>query len=363
MTTIATFLGLLQNRECNTVRQQLREFTYNSEAKQGKKRKTVEVEGCFVWLLRWVLSLWTSEAEQMALAIDATTFKLIFTVLSVSILYRGCSIPIAWHVLPAGKAEAWRPHWERLLSLIAADMPSDWQVMVLADRGLYAKWLYQHIIKLGWHPFLRINQQGNYRPEHQTEFRPLKGLVNASRPTWSGPVTCFSTCASQLSCTLLAYFDPAYKDPWLVVTDLPPTEADIACYGMRAWIECGFKDFKRGGWQWHQTKMTDPERASRLWLVMAVATIWVLSIGGEAEATDAVFPETELTLNSLPDPAIVPCQPRASSRPRLISVFARGLLTILVALLKGIPTLIGEFIPQPWPSSLSQPILRQNTYP
>jgi hypothetical protein len=41
---------------------------------------------------------------------------------------------------------------------------------------------------------------------------------------------------------------------------------------MRTWIECGFKDTKRGGWQWHQTKMKDPERAARLWVAIAVAT-------------------------------------------------------------------------------------------
>ena len=58
-----------------------------------------------------------------------------------------------------------------------------------------------------------------------------------------------------------------------------------ACwYGLRAWIEAGFKLTKRGGWQWQRTKMEDPRRASRLWLAIAVATLWVLAVGGEAEA-------------------------------------------------------------------------------
>ena len=30
---------------------------------------------------------------------------------------------------------------------------------------------------------------------------------------------------------------------------------------MRSWIECSFKDTKRGGFDWHQTKTTDPVRA------------------------------------------------------------------------------------------------------
>ena len=54
---------------------------------------------------------------------------------------------------------------------------------------------------------------------------------------------------------------------------------------MRSWIECGFKDTKRGGWQWHQTKMRDSKRAERLWLAIAVAILWAVRIGGQADAT------------------------------------------------------------------------------
>jgi hypothetical protein len=75
-------------------------------------------------------------------------------------------------------------------------------------------------------------------------------------------------------------WDEVHEERWFIVTDLLPAQADIAWYAMRAWIECGFKDTKRGGWNWHHTKMTDPRRAERHWLVMAVATVWVISVGG-----------------------------------------------------------------------------------
>ena len=59
--------------------------------------------------------------------------------------------------------------------------------------------------------------------------------------------------------------------------------ADAAWYGLRVWIEQGFKLIKRGGWQWQRTRMTDPERAERLWLAVAVATLWLVSVGGETK--------------------------------------------------------------------------------
>ena len=40
-----------------------------------------------------------------------------------------------------------------------------------------------------------------------------------------------------------------------MLTDLKPEEALVSWYGMRTWIEGGFKDFKRGLWGWHHSKM------------------------------------------------------------------------------------------------------------
>jgi len=96
-------------------------------------------------------------------------------------------------------------------------------------------------------------------------------------------VTCFKTRERQLDGTLLARWDAAYAEPWLILTDLPPSQADAIWYGLRAWIAGGSKDATRGGWHWEQTKMTDPARAERGWLAMALATLWVVRVGCAAE--------------------------------------------------------------------------------
>jgi hypothetical protein len=158
-------------------------------------------------------------------------------------------------------------------------------------------------------------------------------------------VTCFSSKESQLPCTLLARWDDGYAEPWLIATDLAPQGAEAAWYGMRSWIEGGFKDLKRGGWQWHQTKMTDPARATRLWLALAVATLWVVSVGGEADATLPVS-----SLEALPALHVARRRATGRARPRLLSCFRRGVLTILAALLQGQPLPLGRFCPEPWPT-------------
>lgn len=106
LTAVSVFLAGLQDRKENTVRQQLREWCYEAPAKRGAQRQALVVEACFAPLLRWVLHWW--QGPQLALALDATTLGDRFAVLAISVLYRGCAIPVAWAVLPATVTGAWK---------------------------------------------------------------------------------------------------------------------------------------------------------------------------------------------------------------------------------------------------------------
>jgi hypothetical protein len=343
LTAVRAFLATWLGRTEPAVRQQLREWCYEASAKRGTTRCTLAVEPCCVPLLVWVVDQW--EGTQLALALDATTLGTRFTVLAVSVVYRGGAIPVAWTVLAATAKHAWRRECLRMLRQVRRAVPRAWMVLVLADRGLYARWLFRRITRLGWHPFLRINTGGTFRPTGQVRGVPLKTLVPQPGTTWQGTGIAFTGRHRQLHCTLLACWEAGYTDPWLILTDLPP-EASTACwYGLRAWIAQGFKITKRVGWQWQRTHMTKPDRAARLWLAVAVATLWLLSVGGEADAT--------IPASTVPDvTALVPEPPRTrrATRLRLVSIFRRGWHLILVALLDQAPLPLGRFVPEPWPA-------------
>src|SRR6266446_5603808 len=112
LSAVSEFLAQGLERKPNTVRQQLREFCYEAKAKRGGPRREVQVESCFAPLLAWVLRWW--EGKQLALAVDATTLGQRFVVLVVSVVYRGCAIPVAWTVIPAAAQQAWRGEWLRM---------------------------------------------------------------------------------------------------------------------------------------------------------------------------------------------------------------------------------------------------------
>ena len=333
VTRVSEFIAKLQSEKSNTVRQRLKEWYQDSNAKKGKKRRELDISECFAPLLKWILSLWNGQEKWLPLAVDATNIGSNFTVLSLNVLYQGCGIAVAWKIVKGTEKGSWKPHWQKLFQLLKDAVPSDWQVIVCADRGLYADWLFEEICALNWHPFLRINHQGTYQIRGQQEWRCLDTVVPHTGMSWSGVVTCFKS--NPLNCSLLARWDEGYKDPWLIVTDLKPEQGNPRWYGFRSWIESSYRDVKSDGWQWHKTRLREPQRAERLWLAMAVATLWTVTVGGDVDRQ---------INNHLPSEPV-----KLAKISRQISCFLEGLLTIIADLLNGKSISLNGLFPFPSP--------------
>jgi hypothetical protein len=325
LTQIAEFIGQIEAEPANTVRQRLKEWYQEATAKKGEHRQSLEVKNCFAPLLAWVLDLLPAQQRQIALAMDATSIGERFVVLSINILLAGSGIPVAWAIVKGNTKGSWKPHWQSLIQQLHSAIPKDYQVIVAADRGLYADWLYQAITAVGWHPLLRINHQGLFHLPGKDEWLPLDQIVKVAGQPWSGFVTCFKT--NPLDCTLLARWDAGYQDPWLILTDLPPDQADPLWYGLRSTTECVYRDIKSDGWRWQHTRLLDPSRAERVWLAIAVATLWMVFLGGSAESDPLELTNFNSTVSAS----------SVSQIPRQLSCFLRGLLTLLSDLLRDLP--------------------------
>ncbi len=342
LTSVSSSLALLVGAKENSVRQRIREWSYAKGDKRGRGRCEIDVRSSFAPLLRWVLSAWPVHEKRLALAMDATNLGDRLVVLVVSVVYQGGAIPIAWRVLRAGEKGPWKEIWLELLSHCQGVIPADWLVIVMADRGLYAHWLFEAIQKCKWHPVLRINNRIFFRPRDERDFRALHVAFHQPGCSWSGAVTCCKAHPREV--TLLVQWEEGFEEPWLILTDLPAEQASPGWYALRAWIECGFKHLKSAGWQWQHTRRVNPERATRFWLALAVATLWVVSVGGEAEAN---LPPSSLA--ALPETHIARRRPGAKSPARWLSCFHRGILIITMALIAQQPLPLGRFVPEPWP--------------
>src|SRR2546421_7745761 len=289
MTRICSYLSALLGQAVGTLRQKYREMYYEKEAKAGVKkgrckRRELVVEELFADLLRGVLRDWQGP-KTLVLALDASTLSDRLTVLSISVVYRGCGIRVAWTILPGAGEGTWRPHWERMLTRLSEAVPSEWQVLVMADRGLYAAWLFTAIQAQGWHPFLRVKQALSFQAEGETTFREIGTRVKRLGREWKGQGS-WSEKGEQMQGTGWVRWERGYEEPICVVSDLPTSQAKTAWYQLRFWIEDDYKDGKRGWFHWEHSKMSKPERASRQWLVLSIAMQKAVLVGGELEVQE-----------------------------------------------------------------------------
>ena len=371
-TTCAALLARLFDQPFGNFRQRLREFYWGADQKRGSLRQTLDVEACFAPLLRWVLALWsrrpgsdsrgTDRRDTLVLALDATLVRDRLAVLSVSFVFRGSAVPVAWKIMCANAEGAWVTPccrlFERLADAtreiaskkeIASEQAAAVRVLVLTDRGLQSRTIFNAITAQGWHPMMRLVHLGLWREEGQPHWRRLSGLLSGPGRYYLGEGHLFKT--DPFGCTLLALWEEGYDEPWLLMTDLTPKQCrsedqSAACYGLRSWIEQGFRCLKGGAYHYQRTRITDPERAERVWLVMAVSLVWTHALGSAAlgsAASAEEWPTAEAPGGLL---GLFNVGVR-----RVLGVHRSGWIELLVAALRGedLP-LPRELVPAPLPA-------------
>jgi hypothetical protein len=227
-------------------------------------------------------------------------------------------------------------------------VPGDWKVVLMADRGLYAPWLYRGIQRLGWHPMLRVKEDLSFRTAGEENFSPMGVRVKRRGRGWSGKGE-WSEHGERMEGTVLIRWEKGYEEKLVVVTDLNEKEGNAAWYQMRFWIEDEYKDHKSGGWGWHHTKMTDPKRAERQWLARAVAMQMAVLVGGEKEAQEQERKHRaqrrlkgKRRVGRPPKPV---CRPRGREQ----SVLMRGQQAIEAAVIRGEEVPQGHVVTEEWP--------------
>jgi Transposase DDE domain len=241
-------------------------------------------------LARWVLSQLVCRQGLVVLLVDETTLADHFKVMAVCLAYQGRAIPLAW----------WCYHQDRypmaqtqlidtLLGWVAPALRPSWQVLVQVDRGLSnSPALLRKIEKRGWFYLVRVQRALQLRDQPEGPAVAFGQLLARPGQQWQGWVHVFKG-AGFIHCRALAYWGKGHKEPWLLLTNYPPAQAPW--YGWRMWEELAFRDFKSMGWQWQRSRVWQPEHANRLWLVLALAYAWMLSLGTQGACLKEVRPE------------------------------------------------------------------------
>lgn len=267
---VAEKLGFLA--KADTVERRLQRFLGNDK---------VQLQPGCDNLAGWVLSSLIFAGRTLVLLVDEVALGEHLKVMAVCLAYRGRAIPLAWWCYPQEQYPMKQVKLvDTLLGWVAPHIGSRFQVLVEADRGIgTSPGLLRRIQKRGWKFLVRV--QGTVRVilEGKTKAVHFKSLVSRPGQQWSGWVKAFKNAGWQ-RCWAIAYWGQGYKEPWLLLTDWELVQAPA--YGWRMWEELAFRDLKSYGWNWQRSHVWDPAHANRLWLAMALAYSWVLSLGTQA---------------------------------------------------------------------------------
>jgi Transposase DDE domain len=201
-----------------------------------------------------------------------------FGMLALRLLYRERAIPLAWVCYRPGAAPAPFPTLiGHLIEEVAARVPLATRVVLMTDRGLSWPSLLDQCRRVGWSFLCRV--QGQTRVQ-TTDGRtgPVRALAPRPGSRWRGPGRAFLK-AGWRTVNLVAVWRRRDDQPWLLVTDLPPTWRCCAQYRHRMDEEESFRDDKSAGFDWNASRIRDPRHMDRLLLVLQLAAVFVLAQG------------------------------------------------------------------------------------
>lgn len=237
----------------------------------------IDVQACFQPLIQSTLQAW--EGAQLVLALDTSQLWGRFVIVRVSLIYRGRALPLVWQVLENASASVAFETYAPLLKTVATWLPAGVPVLFLADRAFGVNRLWRLLRDLDWRFRVRLKLSGQvYRADHSRtkvgRLMPARGEVRFVHKIW--------LTAKRFGPLYLALGHvqtPQGYEQWAIVSDEPPSLQTFDDYGLRFDIEENFLDDKSSGFQLESSLIRAAEALTRLGLILATATLYLVSTG------------------------------------------------------------------------------------
>ena len=215
----------------------------------------------------------------LVLVMDATPAGRGCLALVISVLYKKRALPLAWTVARGKKGhfpEQAHAHLLQEVARLVAEYAPNRPVVFLGDAEFDSVALLEKVRALGWQfvcrtgPNLIASEEGqefrlawlNVEPGDYIELPQ----VQFTRQSF-GPVL------------LALVWEPHYKEPLYLVSNLDLLEEALFWYKKRFQIETLFSDQKSRGFYLAHSHLRDPVRLQRLLMAVCLAYIWMVCLG------------------------------------------------------------------------------------
>jgi Transposase DDE domain len=237
----------------------------------------IDVGSLYGPLMEHALAEWGQQVLYVAL--DTSMLWNTYCLIRLSLIYRGRAVPLVWCVLQHGSAQVAFEAYRELLERAALGLPRCCRVVFLADRGFADTALLAHLQRLGWHWRIRIKSSfWLYRRGHRRCKVERLSVAQGHACCWH------QVCVTEkhYGPVHLAVARPqAGNDFWYVLSDEPTDVTTLEEYGLRFDIEENFLDDKSNGFQLESSLIRSAPALTRLCLVLAMTTLYLVSLGVE----------------------------------------------------------------------------------
>lgn len=237
----------------------------------------VKVCAYYDTLIRQAIASWVG--QRLYVAIDTTSLAGRLVICRLALVYRGRAIPLVWQVYDRRSVMLAYANYQPLLEHLLTLLPPNAHVVLLGDKGFRTTEIMQFCRDHpSWHFRLRLQGGQLVRlPDRRllslSELQLQRGQVGFLHQVHLGvehygPID-----------VALAWKDGPKTEPWYIATDEPASYTTLADYSLRMDLDEAFRDDKSGGFQLEDCELSDPGSVERLLLVMAVATLHLVSLG------------------------------------------------------------------------------------
>ena len=239
----------------------------------GNRR--LEVAPQYGPLIQQALPGWGTHTRYLAL--DTSMLWNQYCLIRLSVVYRGRAVPIVWEVLAHGSSSVTHAAYAALLDAVPALLPAGVKVVFLADRGFADTELLAHLRRLGWHFRIRIKATFRVLRPGQSVCKVEAFALAPGRALFLHNVAITAEPFGPVSLAWARH--SSNGEYWDIVSDEPTSVHTFTEYGRRFAIEENFLDDKSNGFPLESSLVRDAEALTRLCLVVAVATLYLVAQG------------------------------------------------------------------------------------
>jgi len=242
--------------------------------------RRIEVAPLYGPLIKHALQDWGTHTVYLAL--DTSMLWNQSCLIRLSVVYRGRAVPVVWEVMEHGSSSVSHEAYEALLDAVPPLLPAGVKVVFLADRGFADTDLLAHLQRLGWHFRIRIKASFRVHRFGQPSCKVEDFALAPGRALFLHNVAITAEAFGPVSLALARHSSTG--EEWYIVSDEPTSVQTFAEYGRRFDIEENFLDDKSNGFQLESSLVREADALTRLCLIVAVATLYLVAQGTQVVA-------------------------------------------------------------------------------